>query len=69
MSSSAIAIKVTITGDTGQSILFFPKSYGQNKIQFQYAFLSPGTFNVDITFGASEGVNTNINIGTGDSVT
>ena len=69
MSSSAIAIKVTITGDTGQSILFFPKSYGQNKIQFQYAFLSPGTFNVDITFGASEGVNTNINIGAGDSVT
>ena len=32
MSSSAIALGVTITGDKGQSILFFPNSYGQNKI-------------------------------------
>jgi hypothetical protein len=69
MPSSAIAIRVTITGDTGQSILFFPKSYGQNKIQFQYEFPSPGTFNVDITSGAPEGVNMNINVARGDSVT
>ncbi len=69
MSSSAIAIQVTITGDKGQSILFFPNSYGQNKNQFQYAFPSPGTFNVDITFGAPEGVNFNFNLAAGDSVT
>lgn len=71
-SPSANAIGVTITGDKGQSILFFPNSYGhngQNKIQFQYAFPSPGTFNVDITFGAPEGVNINIMVGAEESGT
>ena len=69
MSFSAIAVKVTITGEKGQYILFFPISDVQNKIQFLYAFPSPGTFNVDITFGAPEAVNFNFNLAAGDSVT
>jgi hypothetical protein len=64
-SSSTNSIVVTITGDGGQYVLFFPNSQDHkfvDKIQFQYAFPSPGTYNVDITFGGPAAANFNVNV-------
>jgi hypothetical protein len=62
-SPSVNSLGITITGTNGQYILFLPYSHGENnqgKVQFQYAFPTTGTYNIDIAFGAPEGVNFNI---------
>ena len=50
---------------------FFPHSQDHkfvDKIQFQYAFPSPGTYNVDITFGGPAAANFNVNVANKESV-
>ena len=70
-SSSTNSIVVTITSSGGQYVLFFPRSHVHkfvDKIQFQYAFPSPGTYNVDITFGGPAAANFNVNVANRESV-
>ena len=70
-SSSTNSIVVTITGNGGQYVLIFPHSQDHkfvDKIQFQYAFPSPGTYNVDITFGGPAPANFNVNVANRESV-
>ena len=70
-SSSTKSIQVTITGNGGQYVLFFPRSHVQkfvDKIQFQYAFPSPGTYNVDVTFGGPAPANFNVIVTNRESV-
>ncbi|HEX9319510.1 MAG TPA: hypothetical protein VF884_11295 [Nitrososphaeraceae archaeon] len=58
-------VEITITGDKAQYLLFFPNLKNHkpdSKIQFEYTFSSPGMYNVDVTFGAPEGANININV-------
>lgn len=62
-SPSVNFLEITITGDKGQYFLFLPYSQNDNnkgKVEFHYLFPEPGTYNVDIVFGAPEGVNFNI---------
>lgn len=70
-SSSTNSIEVTITGNGGQYVLFFPRSHVHkfvDKIQFQYAFPSPGAYNVDITFGGPAAANFNVIVANRESV-
>ncbi len=62
-SSSLNSIVVTITDNRGQYVLFFPLSQlhkSGDKGQFEYAFPSPATYNVDITFGGPAAANFNV---------
>ena len=70
-SSSTNSIQVTITGNGGQYVLFFPRFHVHkfvDKIQFQYAFPAPGTYNVDITFGGPAAANFNVIVANRESV-
>lgn len=61
--SSVNSLEITITGDKGQYLLFLPYSQNEDKkgrVEFHYIFPEPGTYNVDIAFGAPKGVNFNI---------
>lgn len=62
-SHSGNSLDITITGDNGQYLMFLP--YGSNRyydgnVEFHYLFPEAGTYNVDIAFGAAEGINFNI---------
>ena len=62
-SSTTNAIVVTITENGIQRVLFFPRSHDDellDEVQFQYSFPSPGTYNVDITFGGPAAANFNV---------
>lgn len=63
LSPSINSLEITITGDKGQNLLFLPYSYNDNdngNVEFHYLFPNAGTYNVDIAFGAPEGLNFNI---------
>lgn len=56
-------LEVTITGAKGQYLMFLPYTdnrQNEGKIEFHYVFSEVGTYNVDIAFGAPEGVNFNV---------
>jgi hypothetical protein len=60
---SVNSLGITITGEKGQYLLFLPYSHDDNnqgKVLFHYVFPTAGTYNIDIAFGAPEGVNFNI---------
>ena len=70
-SSTTNAIVVTITDNGGQRVLFFPRSNDDHlvdEVQFQYTFPSPGTYNVDITFGGPAAANFNVFVVNSESV-
>ena len=70
-SSTTNAIVVTITENGIQRVLFFPRSHDDDlldEFQFQYSFPSPGTYNVDITFGGPAAANFNVFVVNSESV-
>jgi hypothetical protein len=62
-SHSVNSLKITITGNKDQYLMFLPYSsnrYDDGKAEFRYLFPEAGTYNMDIAFGAAEGINFNI---------
>ena len=57
------SLEITITSNNAQYLMFLPYSsnrYDDGKAEFHYLFPEAGTYNVDIAFGAAEGINFNI---------
>jgi hypothetical protein len=62
-SPSVNSLAITITGYMGQYLLYLPYSHDGNnhgRVEFQYVFPAGGIYNIDIGFGAPEGINFNI---------
>jgi hypothetical protein len=62
-SHSVNSLEITITSNNAQYLMFLPYGsdrYDDGKAEFHYVFPEAGTYNVDIAFGAAEGINFNI---------
>jgi hypothetical protein len=62
-SHSGNSLDITITSYKDQYLMFLPygsNRYDDGKAEFHYLFPEAGTYNVDIAFGAAEGINFNI---------
>jgi hypothetical protein len=62
-SHSGNSLEITITSYKDQYLMFLPygsNRYDDGKAEFHYLFPEAGTYNVDIAFGAAEGINFNM---------